>query len=205
MRFGTPSVLVISLALLAVTLVPSPATAQEERNSYIVVKGGPYFPTETNAITAAGNLQLEWPTKYAIDLGLGGYWGIFGLQFSAGYMTTGTGDLDVHAVPILLLARLRLPLLIVGPYLQGGAGVAISTASFDKVFPGASSNTRLDFEAVAGAGCDVYLGPLIVGAEVKYLWLNPNFTVTGATSVGEFQQKLNMSGVTLQGYLGYRW
>jgi outer membrane protein W len=214
MRIRTPVVLVSSLALMTVTLVPSTAAAQGEHNSYIVVKGGPYFPTETNAITAAGNLTLEWPSKYAIDLGLGAYWGFFGLQLSAGYMTTGTttttgsngsGQLNVYAAPILLLARLRVPLSIIGPYLQGGAGVAISTASFDKLFPGATSSTRLDFEAVGGGGCDVYLGPLLLGAEVKYLWLKPNYTVTGASSVGDFTQKLNMSGIVFEGYIGYRW
>jgi len=204
MRLRSLSVLVISLALLT-ALGPSPASAQEERIAFIVVKGGPYFPTATNAITAAGNIQLEWPTKYAVDLGLGAYWGLFGLQLSGGYMTTGSSDLDVHAFPILLLARLRLPLGIIGPYLQGGAGVAISTASFDKVFSGANSNTQVTFEAVGGAGCDVYLGPLILGAEAKYLWLNPSFLVTGASSVGDFTQKLDMSGITVQAYIGYRW
>jgi hypothetical protein len=58
---------------------------------------------------------------------------------------------------------------------------------------------------VGGAGLDVYLGSLVLGAEVKYLWLNPSFTVTGATNVADFTQKLNMSGIAFEVYVGYRW
>ena len=87
-----------------------------------MVKGGPYFPTATNAIDAINQVSLKWPTAYAVDLGLGGYWGIFGLQLSGGYRTTGSSDLDVHTFPIILLARARLPLGFVAPYLEGGGG-----------------------------------------------------------------------------------
>jgi hypothetical protein len=200
-----------ALALATAVFAPSRSLAQEasaadhERNAYIVVKGGPYFPTETDAIQALGNLKFEWPTSYSVDLGVGAYWGIFGLQLSGGYLTTGSQDLDLHGFPILLIARARLPLGIIGPYVQGGAGVAITTASFDKIIQGANSSTQASFEAIGGGGVDIYLGALILGAELKYLWLNPNFTVTGSTSVGDFTQKLHMSGITLQAYVGYRW
>jgi len=191
--------LVIGGALLASV----PAHAQE-RNTYIVVKGGPYFPTATNAIDAINQVSLKWPTAYAVDLGLGGYWGIFGLQLSAGYRTTGSNDLDVHTFPIILLARARLPLGFVAPYLEGGAGAAISTASFDKVIQGASSSTKVALELQGGAGVDFYLGALILGAELKYVWLNPTFTVSG-TGVSNPTQALNMSGITIQAYIGYMW
>ena len=191
--------LVIGGALLASV----PAHAQE-RNTYIVVKGGPYFPTATNAIDAINQVSLKWPTAYAVDLGLGGYWGIFGLQLSAGYRTTGSNDLDDHTFPIILLARARLPLGFVAPYLEGGAGAAISTASFDKVIQGASSSTKVALELQGGAGVDFYLGALILGAELKYVWLNPTFTVSG-TGVSNPTQALNMSGITIQAYIGYMW
>lgn len=186
-----------------VLLASLPAHAQD-RNAYIVVKGGPYFPTATNAVDAINQVQLKWPTAYAVDLGLGGYWGIFGLQLSAGYRTTGSQDLDVHTFPIILLARARLPLGFFAPYVEGGGGVAISTASFDKVIQGANSSTKTALELQGGAGVDFYLGALILGAELKYLWLNPEFNITGAT-VANTTQKLNMSGITLQAYIGYMW
>lgn len=192
--------LVIGGALFAA----SPVQAQE-RDAYIVVKGGPYFPTATNAVEALNQVELKWPTAYAVDLGLGKYWGIFGLQLSGGYRTTGSADLDVHTFPIVLLARARLPLGIVGPYVEGGGGLAISTASFDKIQAGANSSTKLALELQGGGGVDVYLGPLILGAELKYIWLNPEFTITHSNGVADATQKLNMSGITVQAYIGYMW
>jgi outer membrane protein W len=180
------------------------ASAPAHAEAYVVVKGGPYFPTATNAIDAINQVSLKWPTAYAVDLGFGGYWGIFGLQLSGGYRTTGSNDLDVHTFPIILLARARLPLGFVAPYLEAGAGAAISTASFDKVIQGASSSTKTALELQGGAGVDFYLGPLILGAELKYVWLNPTFTISG-TGASNPTQQLNMSGITIQAYIGYMW
>jgi hypothetical protein len=191
-----------ALAIGGAVLASGPAHA-DDHNAYIVVKGGPYFPTATNAISAINEVSLKWPTAYAVDLGLGAYWGIFGLQLSGGYRTTGSNDLDVHTFPIILLARARLPLGFVAPYVEGGGGVAISTASFDKVVSGASSSTKTALELQGGGGVDFYLGSLILGAELKYVWLNPTFDVTAGTSTQN--QQLNMSGITIQAYIGYMW
>jgi outer membrane protein W len=67
------------------------------------------------------------------------------------------------------------------------------------------SDTQVGFEAVGGAGCDVYFGPLLVGLEVKYIWLEPQFNFTGVSGVASLTQKLNMSGITLEAYIGYRF
>jgi hypothetical protein len=192
---------VLTALAIGGALAPS---APAHADAYVVVKGGPYFPTATNAIDAINQVSLKWPTAYAVDLGLGAYWGIFGLQLSGGYRTTGSNDLDVHTFPIILLARARLPLGFVAPYLEGGAGAAISTASFDKVIQGASSSTKTALELQGGAGVDFYLGPLILGAELKYVWLNPTFTISG-TAVSNPTQQLNMSGIIIQAYIGYMW
>jgi hypothetical protein len=185
-----------------VLLASMPAHAQQ---AYIVVKGGPYFPTATNAIDAINQVELKWPTAYAVDLGLGAYWGILGVQLSGGYRTTGSNDLDVHTWPIVFLLRARIPLGFIAPYLEGGGGVAISTASFDKVVSGANSSTKTALELQGGAGVDFYLGSVILGAELKYLWLNPEFTITHSNGVPDAVQKLNMSGITIQAYIGYMW
>src|SRR5689334_17665194 len=60
-----------ALAVGTALVVPSPASAQtvttEEHNTYVAVKFGPYFPSETNGLNACGNTFNKWPTKYAID------------------------------------------------------------------------------------------------------------------------------------------
>ena len=199
-----------AVALLVVgpgfALAEEPAAVERERNGYIVFKAGPYFPTATNAVDALGGITFSWPVSYALELGVGGYWGLFGLQFSVGHLKTGTSDVDVHSHPFLLLARLRLPLGLLAPYLEGGAGVAIANAMFNSLVQGQGiSNTQAAFEAVGGAGVDIYLGPLLLGAELKYIWLDPSFDVSGVTGVTSFTKKLNMSGITLVAYVGYRF
>jgi hypothetical protein len=198
-------VVLATFAVLA--LAPAVASAEEsERNAYLVFKAGPYFPTASNAVDAIGGITFTWPTSYTIEGGVGAYWGLFGLQLSAGYITTGEGQADVHAVPILVLARLRLPLGFIAPYVEGGAGVSIATSTFSNLAQGASvSSTEAAFEAVGGAGVDFYFGPLLVGAELKYIWLDPSFDFSGVNNVQGFTQKLNMSGITVVAYVGYRF
>ena len=121
-------VVILAATVAAVALlVPSRAAAQDEHNTYVAVKFGPYFPTESNPFNAISQSVENWPTKYEVGGAFGHYWGIFGLQLSASYLTTGTSDVDFKAIPILLIARFRLPLGIVAPYAEGGAGVAISS------------------------------------------------------------------------------
>lgn len=193
--------------LAVLVLSPAMTGAEEpERNMYIVAKGGPYFPTASNAFTAFSQ-SFQWPTSYTIEGGFGAYWGLFGLQLSAGYITTGTattttGQTRVDAVPILLLARIRLPLGFIAPYAEGGAGIAVATSSGQASL--SYSDTQVGFEAVGGAGCDLNFGPLIVGAELRFMWLNPSFNFSGVTIV-PFTQSMNLSGITVEVYVGYRF
>lgn len=187
-------------------LAEEPAAPERERNGYVVFKAGAYFPTATNAVDVLGGVSFSWPVTYALELGVGGYWGLFGIQFSVGHFLTGTNDVEVHSHPLLLMARLRLPLGIIAPYLEGGAGVAIANAMFNSLVQGQGiSNTQAAFVAAGGAGVDIYLGPLLLGAELKYIWLDPSFEVSGVTGVTSFTQKLNESGISLVAYVGYRF
>ena len=55
------------------------------------------------------------------------------------------------------------------PYGEGGAGVGISSVSGI----GGADQTKAGFAGVAGAGVEFYLGAFLVGADLKYLWLDP--------------------------------
>ena len=179
-------------------LLPSSASAQEH-NTYLAFKFGPYFPGETNPLNAASQ-SLKWPTKYEVDGAIGAYWGIFGLQLSAGYLTTGESGVDFKTWPVLLTARVRLPLGFIAPYGEGGAGVGISSVSG----LGADS-TKAGFAAIAGAGVDIYLGQFLLGAEFKYLWLDPGFSATQAGSAQQAIESFKFNGIVLQAYVGYMW
>ncbi len=192
-----------AVAVGAGVLGPSVASAQtsttDEHNSYFAVKFGPYFPSETNALKAIGNTFEKWPTKYEVDGALGHYWGIFGLQLSAGYLTTGSGDVDFKTWPVLLTARVRWPIGgIIAPYGEGGAGVGISSVSG----LGADS-TKAGFAGIAGAGVDIYLGQFLLGAEFKYLWLDPGFSAANSGSAQQAIESFKFNGITVQGYVGF--
>ena len=196
---------VAATAVGAALLLPSVASAQsvstEEHNAYFAVKFGPYFPSETNGLTAIGESVQKWPTKYEVDGALGAYWGIFGLQLSAGYLTTGDSGVDFKTWPVLAIARVRLPIGgIVAPYGEGGAGVGISSVSG----LGADS-TKVGFAAIAGAGVDVYLGQLLLGAELRYLWLDPGFSATQAGSAQGAIEAFKFNGIVVQAYVGFRF
>ncbi|HTS83089.1 MAG TPA: outer membrane beta-barrel protein [Myxococcaceae bacterium] len=193
--------IVSAIALGAVVLVPSVASA-EDHDSYFALKFGPYFPSETNALTAISGSVQNWPTKYEVDGAIGHYWGIFGLQLSAGYLTTGTSDADFKTWPVLLTAKVRLPLGFIAPYGEGGAGVGISSVNVSST---GSTSTKAGFAGIAGAGVDFYLGQFLLGAEFKYLWLDPGFSSTGAGSVDQAVQSFKFNGIVVQAYLGYMW
>src|SRR5262249_60638604 len=93
-------------------LVPSVAAAQSPpHDNYFAIKFGPYFPSETNGLDALGNtFKQGWPTKFEVDGAIGHYWDWFGLQLSAGYLTTGNQDFDFKTWPVCLTATPRLPL-----------------------------------------------------------------------------------------------
>ena len=189
--------LAAALALGGMLLSPSVASA-EEHDSYVMVKFGPYFPTATNAVDAIGQSVQTFPTKWELDGAIGHWWGLLGLELQAGYLSTGTGATDFKAYPILAVAKIRLPLGFIAPYAEGGAGIAISSLSG----VGGASSTKTAFDGIIGAGVDFYLGQFLVGADFKYIFLNPSFDVTniqGSSST----QNFNAGGITVQAYLGY--
>jgi hypothetical protein len=194
--------LAAALALGGTLLSSSAARAEttEDHDSYLMVKFGPYFPTASNPIDAIGQSVQTWPTKWELDGALGHWWGILGLELDVGYLSTGSGPADFKAWPILAVAKIRLPLGFIAPYGEGGAGIAISSLSG----VGGSSSTQTAFEGIAGAGVDFYIGQLLLGADFKYLWLNPSFTVTDVSGSSS-SKNFNFSGITVQGYIGYRF
>ncbi|HET9036082.1 MAG TPA: hypothetical protein VFN45_07750, partial [Myxococcaceae bacterium] len=121
-----------AIAVATTLLVPSLAAAQSPpHDNYFAVKFGPYFPGETNGLDAVGNtFKQGWPTKFEVDGAIGHYWDWFGLQLSAGYLTTGNDDFSFKTWPVLLTAKVRLPIGgFMAPYGEGGAGVGISSVS----------------------------------------------------------------------------
>jgi opacity protein-like surface antigen len=193
-----------TVAVATALLVPSLAVAQSPpHDNYFAVKFGPYFPGETNGVDAVGNtFKQGWPTKYEVDGAIGHYWDWFGLQLSAGYLTTGNSDFSFKTWPVLLTAKVRLPIGgFMAPYGEGGAGVGISSVSGI----GGADQTKAGFAGIAGAGVEFYLGQFLVGADLKYLWLNPGFSAVNAPNAQGVVESFKFNGITVQGYVGFLW
>jgi opacity protein-like surface antigen len=193
-----------AIAVATTLLVPSLAAAQSPpHDNYFAVKFGPYFPGETNGLDAVGNtFKQGWPTKFEVDGAIGHYWDWFGLQLSAGYLTTGNDDFSFKTWPVLLTAKVRLPIGgFMAPYGEGGAGVGISSVSGI----GGADQTKVGFAAIAGAGVEFYLGQFLVGADLKYLWLDPGFAAVNAPNAQGVVDSFKFNGITVQGYVGFLW
>ncbi len=187
-------------ALLALAAALPSSAAADERNAYVVLKGGAYLPTVTLNEVLSGTLPPieSLDPNFAFELGLGGAWGLLGAQLSAGVYRTGNATVDVYAFPVTGVLQLRIPIVFVVPYAEAGVGAWITSA---KYIPTGDSSTKVAFEVLAGLGVDVYLGALLLGVEAKYLWAQPTYSWTSVPTEVQLQQ----NGVVATANLGYRF
>ena len=194
------------LALAAVACLSVPAAANAE--TYLALKGGVWVPTASDgwsAITGAGSsiASGKMPTSGDVELAYGATLGIIGAQIGAGYMwntatdaTTGA-EVKTNGVPFYAVGQLRLPIFFIQPYLELGIGGFANFASAQVPALGgtaSSSATKVSFMAIGGAGVDFLLGPILLGAEGRYLYITEQTFDWG---------NLKPSGVTVTANVGY--
>jgi opacity protein-like surface antigen len=179
------------LAALALA-VPQAAGADEAiKPYYIAFKYGGYVPssdyTNTSGITAEA-LKASPVWEGAVG------WApqFFGLELSGGRKTTSAAGLDVTLWPVLLTARLQLPLGPLAAYALAGGGYYFNSADLSGV-----SLDKGEWGYHAGLGLDFNLGLFLIGAEARYAWVEPDF---GGT-VG----KVNLDGFDIFGKVGLRF
>jgi len=193
----------VAAALVAAAL-PTRGSA-DERSAYVELKGGAYLPTATSVGGAFDQISFtQFPPSGDVELALGTSFGILGVQLSGGYLWTSKdatgGTLQVTGAPITGVLQLRIPIAFVVPYVEAGVGVFINTAKISTVQTAASS-TKTTFMAPLGGGIDFLLGPILLGAEVRYLYISP----TTYTWNGFPVSQLKMDGVVITGNIGYRF
>jgi hypothetical protein len=198
MRTFRPSLLAGLAAALLLTL-PSAARAE----TYLALKGGVWVPTASDgwsAITSAGSSisSGKIPASGDVELAYGATLGIIGAQIGAGYMwSTATADsgasVKTNGVPFYALGQLRLPIFFIQPYLELGIGGFANFASTQGL-TGSSSATKLSFMAIGGVGVDFLLGPILLGAEGRYMYITEQTFDWG---------NLKPSGVVITANVGY--
>jgi hypothetical protein len=195
---GTLALLAVLAFLLA---LPSPSLA-DDSGGYVVLKGGGYFPTASSAIPSGQS--FTFPPSGDVELGLGGAFGLLGVQLDAGYLWTKNSSGQANGVPITGVLQLRFPVLFVVPYVEAGVGLFINTARVSVGSATSASSTKASFMAPFGGGVDVLLGPLLLGAEVRYIYISPtdyNFSTSASSNVAT----LRMDGVVVTADVGYRF
>jgi opacity protein-like surface antigen len=176
-------------ALAAAALTAAPAGARAE--NYVVAKLG-YFGPSGDILAAAGNLgQLD--AIFYWEVGLGTNAGLFGLELSGGHLATSAGvpglTVNVSSIPVLLTAKLRIPIPVVTPYVELGGGAYFNSVDIT----GLLSQSHTSWGYHVGGGVDFQISALLLGVEARYL----------STDVGIPNVTLRVDGVTLTGNVGF--
>jgi hypothetical protein len=187
--------------LVAALVLATPTATRAE--TYLALKGGVWVPTASDgysgindsitAITAG-----KFPASGDIELAYGATLGIIGAQIAGGYMWSTSTDaagnkVSANAVPLYAVGQLRLPIFFIQPYLELGIG---GLANFANATIGGQglSGTKFSFLVVGGAGVDFFLGPILLGAEARYMYVTEQSFDWGA---------MKLSGVNITANVGY--
>jgi hypothetical protein len=149
------------------------APPEEEHGSWVVLKGG-WFGTSEDYQGESFGGSGEW--ELAVGTGQ-----VLGIELGFGSMTTSAGGLEVRTMPLLLTLRLALPIAMVSPYAEAGGGVYFNQATIgDRTLDAATAGWH------AGLGCDVAIGRIVVGAELRYMGVAPTFSTIGTITLDRY-------------------
>jgi hypothetical protein len=186
----------------AVAIVAAPASTHAAE-TYLALKGGVWVPTASDGYGAINDsisaiTAGKFPASGNIELAYGATMGIIGAQISGGYMWSSSTDasgnkVNANAVPLYAVGQLRLPIFFIQPYLELGIGGLANFASATVGNQGLSG-TKFSFLVVAGAGVDFILGPILLGAEARYMYVTEQTFTWGA---------MKLSGVNITANVGY--
>jgi hypothetical protein len=157
-QFDSTLLLIPVMTPTPAPMMPTPAGEDEDRNgtNYLSARGGVFYPKES-----------DLDSGYIVNLAFGRYFTRFlSLEFEGGYLAPDpdVSSVDLYGVPLMLNARLNLPLWILEAY--GGVGGGATYYSVDG--PGFSSDGWLwTGSAFLGANL-VLFDKLTGGVEVKY-------------------------------------
>jgi len=191
----------VSIALALLALAPAAARAaptEEDRSWYAVAKLGGFVPSN-NYKDPSGIDQGSLKNSPAWEFGLGTAFGpgkMLGAEISAGRTTTTAAGMDLSLVPVIASFRFQVPIQVpaiaVTPYAEAGAGAFFSKATLT-----GSSKSTTAFGYQLGAGADLYFGPLLVGVDARYQWVEPSF--------GDPIGKVKANGFVVLGKAGIRF
>ncbi len=125
----------------------------------------------------------------------------FGVEFGVGYFQSrqfadvNAGRLVVEALPVLLSAKVSLPLGPLEPFGEVGVGAYFWKSEIEGIFGNLITNREADFGPHAGAGVNINLtDTFFLGLEGRYRRIRPD---TG--------QNIRLNGYTATINAGFRY
>jgi hypothetical protein len=180
----------ILAAVAAAALVAAPSSTHAA-DTYVALKGGVWAPTASDGFSGIeGIASGKFPTSGTVELAYGATMGIIGAQIAGGYMWSDANGVKANTVPLYVLGQLRLPIFFIQPYLEVGIGGLANFASVN-----ALSETKFSFLVIGGVGVDFILGPVLLGAEARYMYVTEQTFTSGAS--------MKLSGVIITANVGY--
>lgn len=197
---------VLILALMTVVAgLPSLSTAgpaSTDFPDYFAIKGGYYYPSQPIRLDEFSSADFERDNGFNGEIAVGHYYApFFGMEFGVGYFETrrfpdlGNPRATVEALPVLLSAKLFLPVGPVEPYAEIGAGAYFTRLEVDGAL-GEAISRDIEWGPHAGLGLNVNLtDQFYLGLEGRYRWVKPDFDGTD----------VRFDGYTATANLGFRY
>lgn len=194
----------IAAIMFCLTGLAIDASEAGQTGSYIALKGGIYSPS---AEFDLGNINVETTfdgdakSGFAGEIAVGHFFlRSFALELGIGYFKAegsfadelaAQHELDFNVIPVVLSAKVFLPIGPINPYGEAGVG-----AYFSELNVSDNANTfdgTTTFGIHAGAGLNVNVSSsMFMGVESRYVWDDPSF--------GDQQINLNGDDYSLNGF-----
>jgi opacity protein-like surface antigen len=200
--------IVLSVVLVVALIGVAPSAAKAETgyknyDDYFTLKGGVYYPSERFDLDEFSSTDFDRKKGYTGEIAWGHYYApVFGTEFGVGYLQTrrfpdlGPGRTRVEAIPVLLSARLLLPVGPVEPYGEIGVGAYFSKLETEGGIGGPRSFREVDFGPHAGVGVNInFTDTFFLGVEGRYRRVKPDYD----------GQIVRLDGYTATVNLGFRY
>ncbi len=200
----TQSILfLIAAAVLAFAPIKTMAEpASQKYPDYTELKGGYYYPTERFRLNEFSSTDFDKKKGFDGEIAFGHHYGpVFGTEFGIGYFqdrrfpVLGEGRTKLEGIPVLLSAKLFLPLGPVEPYAEAGVGAYFTRFEVESA-AGPQRFREVNFGPHVGAGLNINVTDKVyLGAEARYRWVRPEYG----------GQKVRLDGYTGTVNLGFRY
>lgn len=177
--------------------------AWQEYPGYTAIKGGYYYPTERIRLDEFSGTDFERRNGFNGEIAFGRHYGpVFGTEFGIGYFENerfpgvGPGRTQLEALPVLLSAKLFLPIGPIEPYGEFGVGAYFTKFEVENPVGGNRVFREVDYGTHAGVGVNInFTDTFYVGLEGRYRWVEPEYD----------GRELKLDGYTATLNLGFRY